>query len=122
MPAPRCCWPIYEAVVHLDDPAAATRRLEAAGRRAVEIGEPGLERLARGYRLLTVRMQGPSDSWATRHGSSWTTTEIAITTATSAIWAASMLALVDRDAARLRQLMDIAAGATSPRPGCGRTG
>ena len=54
--------PIYEAIVHLDDPARATRRLEAAARRAREIGEPGLARLARGYRLVTVRMQGPSEA------------------------------------------------------------
>ncbi len=93
--------------MHLDDPAAATRRLEAAAQRAVEIGEPGLERLARGYRLLTVRMQGPSASLGDEarqlvdgNGDRGYDRYISI-------WAASMLALVDRDAVRLRQLMDI---------------
>lgn len=97
---------IYEALVHLDDPARATRRLEAAGRRARDIGEPGLARLARGYRLVTVRMQGPCEELIDEARDVVETVGARDYDRYLCHWAASLLALVDRDAPRLRRLMD----------------
>lgn len=97
---------VYEALVHLDDPARATRRLEAAGRRARDIGEPGLARLARGYRLVTVRMQGPCEELADEAREVVETVGERDYDRYLCHWAASLLALVDRDAPRLRRLMD----------------
>ena len=106
---------IYDAMTHLLEPAQASRRLEAAAQRAEERGEPGLARLARGYRLVTARMEGPSAALA----------DEARAVVASVVdgdgsggggerdydsyivhWAASLLALVDLDAPRLRALMD----------------
>ncbi len=97
---------VYEAMVHLDDPARATRRLEAAARRALEIGEPGLARLARGYRLVTVRMQGPSDALHAELRDLVDTVGEREYDRYICHWAGSLLALVDRDAPRLRHLFD----------------
>ncbi|GAA2151756.1 hypothetical protein GCM10009844_34370 [Nocardioides koreensis] len=97
---------IYEALVHLDDPARATRRLEAAGRRARDIGEPGLARLARGYRLVTLRMQGPCEELVAEARDVVETVGARDYDRYLCHWAASLLALVDRDAPRLRRLMD----------------
>jgi len=97
---------VYEAMVHLDDPVLATQRLEVAGQRALEVGEPGLARLARGYRLVTVRMQGPSEALRAE-----------VRDLVDAVgerdydryichWAGSLLALADQDPRALRHLFD----------------
>ncbi|MFC4785040.1 AfsR/SARP family transcriptional regulator [Nocardioides sp. MAHUQ-72] len=97
---------VYEALVHLDDPARATRRLEAAGRLARDIGEPGLARLARGYRLVTLRMQGPCEGLADEAHDVVETVGARDYDRYLCHWAASLLALVERDAPLLRRLMD----------------
>ena len=97
---------IYSAVAHLGDPSGVTRRLEEIAAEARAAGEPGLARLARGFRLFTVRMQGPDDSLADE--------VVTLLEAESGrdydryicLWGASLLALVDRDGVRLRGLMD----------------
>jgi len=101
---------IYDAMTHLLEPAQASRRLEAAAQRAEEHGEPGLARLARGYRLVTARMEGPSPALGDE-------TRAVVESVVDVDgerdydsyiihWAASLLALVDLDAPRLRGLMD----------------
>jgi hypothetical protein len=101
---------IYDAMTHLLEPAQASHRLEAAAQRAEEHGEPGLARLARGYRLVTARMEGPSPALGDE-------TRAVVESVVDVDgerdydsyiihWAASLLALVDLDAPRLRGLMD----------------
>ena len=101
---------IYDAMTHLLEPAQASLRLEATAQRAEEHGEPGLARLARGYRLVTARMEGPSPALADE-------TRAVVRSVVEVDgerdydsyiihWAASLLALVDLDAPRLRGLMD----------------
>jgi hypothetical protein len=97
---------VYAAMVHLDDPARATHRLEAAARRALEIGEPGLARLARGYRMVTVRMQGPSEALQEEVRDLVDDAGDRAYDRYICHWAGSLLALVDRDAPRLRRLLD----------------
>jgi len=97
---------IYDAMVHLLEPDRAAERLEDAGDRARAIGEPGLERLARAFRMVALRLLGSTDGLDDEAR--------ALTGADSdgdydrylAIWAASLIALVDRDGPRLRWLMD----------------
>ena len=101
---------IYDAMTHLLEPAQASLRLAAAAQHAEEHGEPGLARLARGYRLVTARMEGPSPALADE-------TRAVVRSAVEVDgerdydsyiihWAASLLALVDLDGPRLRGLMD----------------
>ncbi|WP_167305962.1 ATP-binding protein [Nocardioides euryhalodurans] len=97
---------IYEAMVHLDAPDRAAERLLHASARAREAGEPGLERLARGYRVVALRMLGTTDGLR----------EEALALTDDAPdrdyarylchWAASLVALVDRDGAWLHHLME----------------
>ncbi len=96
---------IYEAMTHLTDPAQATRRLEIAAQRAEEHGEPALARLARGYRLVTARMQGPSPELAAEARAVVDSVPERDYDSYIIHWAASLLALVDLDAPRLSELM-----------------
>jgi predicted ATPase/DNA-binding SARP family transcriptional activator len=97
---------IYEAVSHLVSPAQAVERLEAAVRRAGAAGEPGLLRIARGYRMVALLMLGSHDGlreearFLTEQASGRDYARYLCT------WAASLVALVDRDGAWQRQLMD----------------
>ena len=52
---------IYAAMTHLASPAKVAERLQDAADRARAAGEPGLERLARGFRLVPLRMLGRTD-------------------------------------------------------------
>ena len=99
---------IYDAMTHLLEPAQASRRLAAAADHAEERGEPGLARLARGYRLVTARMEGPSPALADEARAVVESVGDRERDYDSYIihWAASLLALVDLDASRLRELMD----------------
>ena len=93
-------------VGHLADPAGVTRRLEQVAAAARAAGEPGLERLARGFRLFTVRMQGPDERLAEEVRELLEAESGRDYDRYICIWAASLLALVDRDGDRLRGLMD----------------
>jgi len=97
---------IYEALVRLTDPVAATRRLEQARDRAVAAGEPGLERLARGYRLMTVRMKGPDPTLDDEARVLLEADSGRDYDRYLCLWSMSLLALVNRDGPRLRGLMD----------------
>ncbi|HEX6151105.1 ATP-binding protein [Nocardioides sp.] len=96
---------IYDAMTHLLEPAQATRRLEAAAQRAEESGEPGLARLARGYRLVTARIGGPSPELTADARAVVESVQERDYDSYIIHWAASLLALVDLDAPRLRELM-----------------
>jgi predicted ATPase/DNA-binding SARP family transcriptional activator len=97
---------IYDAMARLTSPNRAALRLEDACNRARALGEPGLERLARGFRLVPLRLLGRTrgldaevhDLTETQTGQDYDRY--------ICIWAASLLALVDRDGPRLRRLMD----------------
>ncbi|MGZ8736822.1 MAG: ATP-binding protein [Nocardioides sp.] len=97
---------VYDALAGLRDPERATARLEEAAHRARALGEPGLERLARGFRVVALRFLGRTRGLADEI--------LALTEADCGddydryicIWAASLVALVDRDGPRLRRLMD----------------
>jgi predicted ATPase len=98
---------IYTAISRFVQPSEAAKRLERARDRAHEIGEPGLERLARAFRLVALLLLGRGDGLdAEARG---------LIDADSGggydhyicIFAASLVALVDRDAARQRELMRI---------------
>jgi predicted ATPase len=58
---------IYDAMVHLASPGRAVERLEEAAGRARGAGEPGLERLARGYRMVALLMLGQRAPGRRRH-------------------------------------------------------
>ncbi len=97
---------IDDAMAGLVDPVRAAERLLLARDLARAADEPGLERLARGYRLIPLRLLGRTEGLAE---------EAAELTAAGTgqdydryicKWAASTLALVDRDGPRLRRLMD----------------
>jgi len=97
---------IYSAVAHLGDPAGVTGQLEMVAAEARAAGEPGLERLARGFRLFTVRMQGPDDSLADEVRGLLEAESGRDYDRYICLWGSSLLALVDRDGPRLRGLMD----------------
>ena len=97
---------IYDAMVHLDAPGRAADRLSEAAARARAAGEPGLERLARGFRLVARRMLGETDGLREEGR--------ALTAGASdrdyarylCHWATSLIALLDQDATWLAHLMD----------------
>jgi predicted ATPase/DNA-binding SARP family transcriptional activator len=97
---------INDATSHLLEPERSARRLEEVARRARAAGEPGLERLARSYRVVAQRMQGR------RRGLDAEIRDLLEDDAEHeydrylCIWAASLVALVDRDGPALRRLMD----------------
>jgi hypothetical protein len=97
---------VYRAIARLVPPEPAARALEDAANRAQSLGEPGLERLARGFRAVALRMTGLSDGLEeelqglTEAGSSSEYDRYIC------LWVASLLALVERDGPRLRRLMD----------------
>jgi hypothetical protein len=97
---------IYDAMVHLRTPDRAAERLAEARDRARAAGEPGLERLARGFRLVPLRMLGHVEGLEDE-------VEALLRPDTGreydrylCLWASSLLALVDRAGPRLRRLMD----------------
>jgi hypothetical protein len=96
---------VYEAMVHLDSPDRAAQRLTLAAGRAQREEQPGLERLARGYRVVALRLSGRTEGLRD---------EAEALTADSTprdyarylcLWAASCHALVERDGAWLAGLM-----------------
>ncbi len=98
---------INDAMSHLLEPARSAKRLEEAARRARAAGEPGLERLARSYRVVAQRLQGR------RRGLDAEVRDLLEEDDSEheydrylCIWAASLVALVDRDGPGLRRLMD----------------
>ena len=98
---------INDAMSHLLEPARSAKRLEDAARRARAAGEPGLERLARSYRVVAQRLQGR------RRGLDAEVRDLLEEDDSEheydrylCIWAASLVALVDRDGPGLRRLMD----------------
>jgi predicted ATPase/DNA-binding SARP family transcriptional activator len=101
---------VYRAIARLVPPEPAARALEDAANRARALGEPGLERLARGFRAVALRMTGRSEGLDEELRS--------LTEAGSGseydryicLWVASLLALVERDGPRLRRLMDAQLG------------
>ncbi len=97
---------IYSAMAHLGDPAAVSRRLAEVAAEARAAGEPGLARLARGFRLFAVRMQGPDDGLADEVRDLLDAESGRDYDRYICLWGASLLALVDRDGVRLRGLMD----------------
>jgi predicted ATPase/DNA-binding SARP family transcriptional activator len=97
---------VYSAMTHLAPPDRAAARLHEASAQARALGEPGLERLARGYRVVALRMAGNRDE-ADAEARELTESDSERDYGRYiCIWAASMVALVDRDGARLRGLMD----------------
>jgi predicted ATPase/DNA-binding SARP family transcriptional activator len=101
---------VYRAIARLVPPEPAARALEDAADRAHTLGEPGLERLARGFRAVALRMTGRSDGLEeelrglTEAGSGSEYDRYIC------LWVASLLALVERDGPRLRRLMDAQLG------------
>jgi predicted ATPase len=97
---------INDAMSHLLEPARSARRLEEAARRARAVGEPGLERLARSYQVVAQRLAGR------RRGLDAEIRDLVEADSEHeydrylCIWAASLVALVDRDGPGLRRLMD----------------
>jgi predicted ATPase/DNA-binding SARP family transcriptional activator len=97
---------IYDALGLLVDHVRAADHLLEARDRARAIGEPGLERLARGYRLVPLRLldrtKGLDDEAAAlvEAGTGYDYDRYIC------LWATSLLALVDRDGPRLRRLLD----------------
>ena len=99
---------IYDAMLLLITPAQAALRLEDASNQARAAEEPGLERLARAFRVVALRLLGRTRGLDEEAR--------ALTEADSGggydydryicLRAASLVALVDRDGPRLRQLMD----------------
>ena len=97
---------IYDEIVHHVDPAGTAQRLGSTAHRADELGEPGLARLARGFRLVAARMVGPSEELTAEARAVVESVGERDYDSYIIHWAASLLALVDRDAPRLRQLWD----------------
>ncbi|HEX5772124.1 MAG TPA: BTAD domain-containing putative transcriptional regulator [Nocardioidaceae bacterium] len=97
---------IYDAMANLITPQRAAARLDDAAALAREAGEPSLERLARAFRVVAHRLLGLTEGLDEEVR--------ALVDADSGggydryicIWAASLVALVDRDGPRLRRLMD----------------
>ena len=98
---------IYAAMTHLASPAKVAERLQDAADRARAAGEPGLERLARGFRLVPLRMLGRTDRLTRRSGPDRVRHRARLRPL-HLPRASSVLALVDLDGPRLRALMDIA--------------
>ena len=97
---------IYDGLVQFSTPPRAVLRLEDACARARAAGEPGLERLARAFRVVLLRLLGRTDGLdeeidALVEADSGSDYDRYI-----CIWSASLVALVDRDGPRQRQLMD----------------
>jgi predicted ATPase/DNA-binding SARP family transcriptional activator len=97
---------IYDAIVHLVDPAETAQRLASTAGRAYELGEPGLARLARGFRLVAARMVGPSEELTAEAHDVVASVDERDYDSYIIHWAASLLALVDREAPWLRRLWD----------------
>ena len=97
---------INDALAHFARTDRAAERLDEACDRARAVGEPGLERLARAYRVVAMRLLGRTrglhdevQALIEAHSGDEYDRYICL-------WTASMVALVDRDGARLRRLMD----------------
>ncbi len=105
-PAAATITAIYDAMAHFIVPTEAAQRLDEACDQALAVGEPGLERLARGFRLVVLRLLGRTEGLDEEVR--------ALTEADSegdyaryiCNWAASLVALVARDGPHLRRLMD----------------
>lgn len=97
---------VYDALADLRDAERACDKLAEAADLARALGEPGLERLARGYRMVPLRLLGRTpglddEARALTEAGCGNDYDRYI-----CIWAASLLAMVDRDGPRLRGLMD----------------
>ena len=97
---------IYGAMVRLLDPQRAADRLADAVDRARAAGEPGLERLARGFRMVALRMSGITDGLRDEGRALTDGAPEQDYPRYLCHWAASLVALLDRDSAWLSHLMD----------------
>jgi hypothetical protein len=97
---------VYSAMADLTRPDRAVRLLDEAGRRAHEVGEPGLERVARAFRMVALRMTGARDGLSAEAEALVSVDGGAEYDRYISLWAASLVALVDRDGPRLRELME----------------
>ena len=97
---------IYDAMVHFMVPAEAARLLDDACDKARAAGEPGLERLARGFRVVLLKLLGRTDGLDDEIRALTEPDSDANYDRYICNWAASLVALVDRDGPGLRRLMD----------------
>ena len=96
---------IYRSLSQIIEPGHAAAGLEAARDQARALAEPGLERLARGFRVVAVLAGGDRAGLEAEIG------ELTRPLAHGydryiCIWAAYVDALIDRDGAAMRQWMD----------------
>jgi predicted ATPase len=98
---------IYDAMAQLIDPVRAAERLQMAAEQARRADEPGLERLARGFRLVPLRLLGRMSGLEEEVADLTRPRPALDYDRYICIWAASLLALVDRDGARLGGLMAV---------------
>jgi hypothetical protein len=98
---------LYAAILQLMTPATAIPCLEGVRDRAAAAGEPGVARVARAYLVVALALDGKS------HGLDGEASVLIEAGAERnydryiSIWAGFLVALVARDGARLRELIDI---------------
>ncbi|HSE71369.1 MAG TPA: AAA family ATPase [Nocardioidaceae bacterium] len=105
-PAAAVVTDIYDAMVHLAAPARAADLLLEAAERARAVDEPGLERLARSFRLVPLRMLGRTDGLDDEADALIGSDNGSEYDRYICLWASSLVALVGRNGTRLRRLMD----------------
>jgi predicted ATPase/DNA-binding SARP family transcriptional activator len=96
---------VYDAMVHLDAPDRAAERLELAAASATRVEEPGLERLARGFRVVALQMCGRTEGLRDEAEALSVDSTPRDYARYLCLWAASCHALVERDSAWLAGLM-----------------
>ena len=97
---------IYDGMAHIIRPGLAVERFEEARDRARAAGEPGLERLARAFRMVALLLLGRTDGLDAEARALTGPDPVADYDRYLALWAASLVAVAERDGARQRELMD----------------